>query len=105
MANNEMICHCMQVDYITIRKAMIDGARTIEDVIQATGATNGCGGCLPKVQEILDSVCGCTNTSMKDVKDAISNGADTVEKVTEITGAGSVCTRCNALIDSVIKNG
>lgn len=32
MAGNRMICHCKQVDYITIRKAMIEGARTIEEI-------------------------------------------------------------------------
>ena len=32
MAANKVICHCKNVDYITIRKAMIEGARTVEEI-------------------------------------------------------------------------
>lgn len=45
---HKMICHCKQVDYITIRKAMIQGARTIDEIKEMTGAGTACGGCLPK---------------------------------------------------------
>ena len=102
MAANKMICGCKQVDYITIRKAMIQGARTIEEIKTMTGAGTGCGGCIPEIEKILASVCGCTGTSLKDVVDAVHNGADTVEKVGEITGAGTDCGRCKALIQNVI---
>lgn len=32
MVGNRMVCACNQVDYITIRKAMIQGARTVEEI-------------------------------------------------------------------------
>lgn len=97
-----MICFCKQVDYIAIRKAMINGARTIEEIKEMTGAGTGCGRCIPEIEKILASVCGCTGTSLKDVVDAVNNGADTVEKVGEVTGAGTRCGRCKALVQNVI---
>ena len=74
MAGDKIICHCKQVSYIDIRKAMIAGART--------------------VQEIKDMT--------EDVVNAVKNGAETTEKVAEITGAGSACGRCKALVQNVI---
>lgn len=103
MAGNKMICMCKQVDYITIRKAMIQGARTVEEIKQMTGAGTGCGRCVGAIEEILASVCGCKKTSLADVVDAVKNGADTVEKVGEVTGAGTACGRCKALIENVIE--
>ena len=103
MAGNKMICVCKQVDYITIRKAMIQGARTVEEIKQMTGAGTGCGRGVGAIEEILASVCGCKKTSLADVVDAVKNGADTVEKVGEVTGAGTACGRCKALIENVIE--
>ena len=103
MAGNKMICVCKQVDYITIRKAMIQGARTVEEIKQMTGAGTGCGRCVGAIEEILASVCGCKKTSLADVVDAVKKGADTVEKVGEVTGAGTACGRCKALIENVIE--
>ena len=102
MAGNKMICMCKQVDYITIRKAMIQGARTVEEIKEMTGAGTGCGRCVGAIEEILASVCGCKKTSLADVVEAVKNGADTVEKVGEITGAGTACGRCKALVQNVI---
>lgn len=102
MAGNRMICHCKQVDYIAIRKAMIEGARTIEEIKEKTGASTSCGRCTGAIEEILASVCGCTGTSLASVVEAVKNGADTVEKVGEVTGAGTACGRCKALVQNVI---
>lgn len=102
MAGNRMICHCKQVDYITIRKAMIQGARTVDEIKEMTGAGTGCGRCIGEIEQILASVCGCKNVSLESVVEAVKNGADTVEKVGEITGAGTACGRCKALVQNVI---
>nr|WP_302600243.1 (2Fe-2S)-binding protein [uncultured Cellulosilyticum sp.] len=102
MAGNRIICHCKQVDYITIRKAMIQGARTVEEIKEMTGAGTGCGRCIGEIEQILASVCGCKGTSLEAVVEAVKNGADTVEKVGEITGAGTACGRCKALVQNVI---
>lgn len=97
-----MVCVCNQVDYITIRKAMIQGARTVEEIKNMTGAGTGCGRCIPEIEKILASVCGCKDVSLAAVVEAVKDGADTVEKVGEATGAGTVCGRCKALVQNVI---
>lgn len=102
MAGNRTICNCNDVDYITIRKAMIAGARTLEEIKEMTGAGTVCGGCEGEIEEILASVCGCKGVSLQDVVAAVKSGADTVEKVGELTGAGTDCGRCKALIQNVI---
>lgn len=102
MAGDRIICHCKQVSYIDIRKAMISGARTVDEIKEITGAGTGCGRCISEIEKILASVCGCKNVSLEDVVNAVENGADTTDKVAEITGAGSACGRCKALVQNVI---
>ena len=92
-----------QVDkLIDIRKAMIKGARTLDEIKEMTGAATGCGRCADEIEKILASVCGCYNVSLKDVVDAVNNGCDTVDKVAEVTKAGAACGRCKALVQNVI---
>lgn len=103
MAGNRVICKCKNVDYIGIRKAMIAGARTLDEIKEMTGAGTGCGGCIPEIESILASVCGCNNVSLETVVNAVKDGADTVEKVAEQTGAGADCGRCKALVENIIQ--
>ncbi|MBI6873502.1 (2Fe-2S)-binding protein [Clostridium aciditolerans] len=107
MAGNKIICTTNNVDYVTIRKAMCDGARTLEELVKKTGVCTNCEGCKSELGHILSSVCGCKKVSLKAVVDAVKNGADTVEKVGEVTGAGTGenCGRCKALIANVIELG
>lgn len=107
MATNEIICTTNNVEYITIRKAMISGARTIEELIDKVDVCATCEGCKEHLERILGSVCGCMNVSLEEVIKAIKNGADTVEKVGEVTGAGTKegCGKCQALIANVIELG
>lgn len=102
MAGDRIICKCKNVSYIDIRKAMINGARTVEEIKEITGAGTGCGGCVPEIEAILASVCGCHKVSLETVVNAVKNGADTVEKVGEATGAGTGCGRCKPLIQNII---
>lgn len=102
MAKDKIICHCKQVSYVDIRKAMITGARTVEDIKQKTGAATGCGRCQDEIEKILASVCGCKGVTIEEVVNAVKNGAETTDAVAEITGAGSACGRCKALVQNVI---
>ena len=102
MSANRVICACNDVTYLDIRKAMIAGARTLEEIQEATGAGSICGTCVEDIEEILGSVCGCTKASLKDVVEAVHDGADTVEKVGEATKAGTCCGRCKPLVQNVI---
>lgn len=99
---NRIVCHCKQVSYGDIRKAMVEGARTVEDIQRITGAGTGCGNCINDIKKILAIACGCNNVSVETVVNAVKNGADTVEKVGEITGAGTNCGKCKSLIQNII---
>lgn len=103
MVGEIKICRCRHVSYLEIRKAMLEGARNLEDIMMETGAATCCGGCTSQVIKILESVCRCNNISMKEVIETVNNGSDTVEKIGEITKAGTTCGRCRPLIDSVLK--
>lgn len=107
MAKNRIICHCKEVSYIDIRKAMIAGARTIEDIKEMTGAGTECGSCIEEIEEILASVCGCMGTSLEEVVEAVKGGAETVEEVGRLTKAGTQdgCGRCKPLIQNIIDTG
>lgn len=105
MAGNRMICTTNNVDYITIRRAMCNGVRTMDELVEATGVCTTCESCKSEINKILESVCGCMKVSLKAVVDAVKNGADTVEKVGEVTGAGTDCGRCKALISNIIELG
>ena len=37
MAGDKIICHCKQVSYLDIRKAMVKGARTLDEISEGTG--------------------------------------------------------------------
>lgn len=43
----------MQVDYGTIKEAINNGATSVEQVADATGASTACGGCSSQIEEIL----------------------------------------------------
>ncbi|NLK75812.1 MAG: (2Fe-2S)-binding protein [Clostridiales bacterium] len=107
------MCTINEVDYLSIRKAMTAGARTIDELVNLAGVCTQCEGCKSELEAILSSVCGCKNVSLEAVVNAVKNGADTVEKVGEITGAGTgineetgePCGKCKGLIQNIIDLG
>lgn len=103
MAGDKIICHCKNVSYGDIRKAMVAGARTLDEIKVQTGAATGCGRCGEEIGKILASVCGCTGTSLATVVEAVKNGADTLDKAVEATGAGSACGRCKVLVADIVE--
>ena len=105
MAANKIICEKNDVEYLTIRKAMCTGVRTIDELKSSAGVCAECEGCKENLNWILASVCGCKNVSLESVARAVKSGADTIEKVGEITGAGTDCGRCKVLIENVIAIG
>jgi len=99
---NRIICHCKQVSYGDIRKAMVGGARTVEDIQRLTGAGTGCGNCIKDIEKILSMACGCKMVTLEAVVKAVKDGADTVEEIGRVTGAGTDCGKCKALLQNVI---
>lgn len=113
MAANRIICTTNNIDYVTIRKAMIAGARTEAEIAETAGVCLECEGCKKNLGKILSTACGCKNVSMETVITAVRNGANTVDKVGEVTGAGTgidketgePCGRCKPLIQNIIDLG
>lgn len=113
MAGNREICATNKVDYLSIRKAMSSGARTLDELIETAGVCAECEGCKSELEGILSSVCGCKKVSLEAVVNAVKNGADTVEKVGQVTGAGTgvdevtgeECGKCKVLIQNIIELG
>lgn len=113
MAQNRIICTKNNVDYLSIRKAMVAGARTEAELVELAGVCTECEGCKNELHAILSSVCGCKKVSLAAVVNAVKNGADTVEKVGEVTGAGTgvneetgePCGKCKGLIQNIIDLG
>lgn len=54
MKRDEIVCNCMEVTAGMIRDAIEGGAKTVEDIQEATEAGTVCGGCLDEIQKILD---------------------------------------------------
>jgi NAD(P)H-nitrite reductase large subunit len=53
------VCVCKGISRATIKKAIMNGAKTIEEVRKATGAGSGsCGGkrCTPKIEQLLEEL-------------------------------------------------
>lgn len=48
------ICFCHAVSEATIREAIRNGARTLEQVQTQTKASTGCGGCTCEVERLLE---------------------------------------------------
>jgi bacterioferritin-associated ferredoxin len=105
LAGNRIVCEKNNVDYITVRKAMCQDARTKEELKEAAGVCLECSSCESELDQIMTSVCGCKGTSLEAVVNAVKEGADTVDKVALITGAGTDCGRCKALVENIIKLG
>ena len=103
MSGDRTICKCKNVSYIDIRKAMIAGARSLDEVKDMTGAGTGWGKCTDEIEEILASVCGCNNVSLETVVNAVKDGANTTDKIAELKGAGADCGRCKALVENIIE--
>lgn len=91
-------------DYIKVRNAMSNGARTIEDIELMTDISIEDYDYKNEIEEILKNACRCKNVSIEEVIKAVENGADTVEKVSEVTKAGTGCGRCKGLLNNIIDN-
>ena len=51
---HETICFCADIDYETILKAIVNGAKTVEDISDATDAGIACGYCIEELENILE---------------------------------------------------
>lgn len=62
MKENEMICHCKQVSYGDVEKALHqiehfdDVLKTFEEVQKITHCSTGCGGCHDKILDAISEI-------------------------------------------------
>lgn len=52
------VCVCRAISRLKIKESIESGAKTVEEVANATGATKGgCRGCrcIPKIQELIET--------------------------------------------------
>lgn len=52
------VCVCKAISRAKIKESISAGAKTVEDVMDITGAGKGCckgHRCIPKIQELIDS--------------------------------------------------
>ena len=54
MNHEKIVCNCMSVTSGMIKDAVDAGARTLEEVQNATGAGTVCGACLEDVERLVE---------------------------------------------------
>ena len=103
MAKFEIVCTENNIHYIDIRKSMIAGARTLEELKENPGVCGECQGCKETIDYILKTLCGCKNVTMKEVQDLVSSGVNSLEDIMEKTtaGTGEGCGKCQKLISNI----
>lgn len=56
MNNDDVVCGCMNVTVQNIKDAIKNGAKSFEEVQEATNAGTGCGNCVESVKELVDKL-------------------------------------------------
>lgn len=51
--DQDVVCLCCDVTRGRIRQAIRDGARSVDEISQATRAGTACGGCIPELEALL----------------------------------------------------
>ena len=51
--DKDIICYCQDISYRVIRRALEQGATTVEDLIEATDAGIACGTCIEDLEHII----------------------------------------------------
>lgn len=50
---NNIVCYCLNISEADIVKAVNEGATTLEEVQDVTGAGTACGSCIGQIEEII----------------------------------------------------
>lgn len=103
----EIVCTKNNVDYPSVRGAMVEGARTVDDLKEAVGICGECSGCTEHLDYILSTCCGCKEVSMESIQKLVESGVKSLDEIMDKTGAGTEedCGRCQKLIENIIELG
>lgn len=99
------VCTVNSVTYPAIRAVQVEGARTFDEIVTASGACGQCEGCKTHIPWIVKFVCRCKQVSFERILEEKANGATTVDEIKEKTTAGSGCGRCQRLTEVVLATG
>lgn len=55
-SKDDLVCICNSVSYRQIEEAVDNGAKNYEDILETTHAGSVCGGCIERIEEILDRI-------------------------------------------------
>jgi len=51
--DDDIICYCQDISFKVIRRALNEGAKTVEELIEITDAGIACGTCIEDLEQIL----------------------------------------------------
>lgn len=117
--NNKVVCGCNKVTVGDLKKAVMNGAKSFEEVQTVTKVGTGCGNCVEGNKKLVNElilqkkidenqvVCGCFQVKAQQIVDAIKNGAKSFEEIQTITKIGTGCGGCiesnKALVNYLLK--
>jgi nitrite reductase (NADH) large subunit len=132
LPDKTQICACYEVSKATIRRAVQDGANTIQDVKAATKASTGCGGCTDLVTDIITQeltsvktpvkvaravkvfdpanvsddtkICFCAKVNKGQISQAVKDGAKNIDDIKLATKAVTGCTGCKVKVQKIIDH-
>ncbi len=132
LPDKTQVCACYEVSKATIRRAVQDGAKTLQDVKAATKASTGCGGCTDLVTDILTQelssvkspvkvaravkvfdpanvsddtkICFCAKVTKGQLSQAVKDGAKTLDDIKVATKAVTGCTGCKVKVQKIIEH-
>lgn len=56
MDENKIVCTCLDITAGDLKKAVENGAKTPEEVMEITGAGSVCGACIDEVKSIVEEL-------------------------------------------------
>jgi len=58
MDNDKVVCGCINVTVQDIKDSIANGAKSFEEVQEATSVSTGCGSCEDSVRALVDELLG-----------------------------------------------
>ncbi len=128
LADNARVCGCHDVSKATIRRAVQDGAKTLDDIKAATKASTGCGGCSSLVGKVIElesagkkaapakkvfdpaklgdsaKICLCHKVAKGTISQAVKAGARNLEDIQQATKAATGCGGCKVKVTKIVEH-
>lgn len=116
-AGDTLICTCNHVLASELRDAIAQGARTYPELSKKTGCGSGCGGCKPRVQELLNAelkrlgipvqkrICEHFPYTRRELYEIVKiKRLRTFSEVIRTAGNGLGCEICKPVVASILAS-